>query len=145
MPGKVNPVMAEALIQVCAQVVGNDATITVGGQWGNFELNVMMPIMAHAIIQSIVILARGTTVFGERCVRGLEANAKRCEELVNNSLALATPLAPLLGYDQAAEIAKEAFRSHQTVRQVVLKRGLFSEKELDEIFDPAKMTRPNRG
>ena len=111
MPGKVNPVMSEALMQVCAQVIGNDATISWCGANGNFELNVMMPVLAHDILESIRLLANAVTVFAERCVDGIIANKERCEELVEYSMAMVTCLAPIIGYDKAAEIAKESAKT----------------------------------
>jgi fumarate hydratase class II len=134
--------MAESLMQVCGQVIGNDATISLGGLAGNFELNVMMPVMAHNLLQSIALLANGTTQFSEQCLKGLEANRERCESLVEESLAMCTALAPVIGYDQAAEIAKEAYASGKTVRQVALERKVLDEEELGRILDPYPMTEP---
>ena len=122
MPGKVNPVMAESLMQVCAQVIGNDAAIALGGLSGNFELNVMMPVMAHNLLQEIELLARAVRLFTDRCIRGLQADRRRCESLVEQSLAMVTALAPALGYDRAAQLAKQAFESGRTVREVALPR-----------------------
>src|SRR5690606_19400405 len=108
MPGKVNPVMSEMVLQVCAQVIGNDATIAWGNAVGStFELNVMMPVMAYNLLQSVSLLATASRVFADRCVAGLEADRERCESLVEQSLAMCTSLAPLIGYDEAAAIAKE--------------------------------------
>ncbi len=142
MPGKVNPVMAESLIQVCAQVVGNDAAVTVGGLDGHFELNVMIPLIAHNLLQSIELLANAATLFTERCVRGLEADRRRCESLVEESLAMVTALAPTVGYDRAAQIAKEAYDSGRTVREVAQSQEVLPEKELDHLLDPRPMTEP---
>ena len=142
MPGKVNPVMAESLMQVGSQVIGNDATITLGGLAGNFELNVMMPVMAHNLLQSIELLANGTVQFNEQCLVGLEADRERCESLVEESLAMCTALAPVIGYDQAAEIAKEAYRTRKTVREVAMERKVLPAAELDRILDPYPMTEP---
>jgi fumarate hydratase class II len=142
MPGKVNPVMAESLMQVCSQVIGNDATISLGGLSGNFELNVMMPVMAHNILQSIELLTNGATQFSEQCLKGLEANRERCESLVEESLAMCTALAPVIGYDQAAEIAKEAYAEGKTVRAVAREKKILSEEELERILDPYPMTEP---
>jgi fumarate hydratase class II len=142
MPGKVNPVMAESLIQVCAQVVGNDAAVTLGGLSGNFELNVMMPLIAHNLLQSIEILARAVTQFTQKCVLGLEADRRRCEALVEESLAMATALAPAIGYDRAAQIAKKAFESGKTVRETALTEQVLSREELEDILDPRPMTEP---
>ena len=142
MPGKVNPVMAEALLQVCAQTIGNDAAITLGGLSGNFELNVMMPMMAHNLLQSIDLLTNSVTQFDQRCLHGLAANRERCEELVEQSLAMCTILAPVLGYDQAAALAKQAAESGQTIREVVCASGLLPEDEIDRLLDPQPMTEP---
>ena len=142
MPGKVNPVMAEALILVAAQVIGHDAAITLGGLGGVFELNLMMPLLAYDLLRAIEWLANGTRAFTERCVVGIEANEERCREMVERSLALATALAPAVGYDEAAEIAKEAHRSGRTVRQVAEERGLLSPEELDAALNPYRMTEP---
>ena len=142
MPGKVNPVMAESLMQVCAQVIGNDAAITVSGLSGNFELNVMMPIMAHNLLQSIELLTRGGQLFSARCIQGLSANRERCEALVEQSLAMVTALAPELGYDRAAAIAKEAWEQNKTVREVVMEKKLLDETELSRLLDPRPMTAP---
>ncbi len=142
MPGKVNPVMAEALILVAAQVIGHDAAITLGGLGGVFELNLMMPLLAYDLLRAIEWLANGTRAFTEHCVVGIEANEERCREMVEQSLALATALAPVVGYDEAAEIAKEAHRSGRTVRQVAEERGLLSPEELDAALDPHRMTEP---
>jgi len=142
MPGKVNPVMAESLIQVCAQVVGNDAAITLGGLSGNFELNVMMPLIAFNLLQSISLLASGAENFADRCVRGLEADRERCEGQVERSLAMVTALVPGLGYDRAAEIAKQAVKTGKTVRQVILEEKLVPEEELARLLDPGPMTEP---
>ena len=145
MPGKVNPVMAESLIQVCAQVVGADAAITVGGLSGNFELNVMMPLMAYNLLQAIEILGNAVQLFSKRCVEGLEANRARCAELVEQSLAMVTILAPAIGYDRAADLAKQASASGKTIREVVREAKLLSDEELDKILDPWPMTEPGLG
>jgi fumarate hydratase class II len=140
MPGKVNPVMAESLMQACAQVVGNDATITLSGMTGNFELNVMMPVMAHNLLQSIDLLANATEQFNERCLQGLEADRERCEGLIEESLAMCTALAPAIGYDRAAAIAKQAHETGRTVREVALAEEVLPEAELNKLLDPRPMT-----
>jgi fumarate hydratase class II len=140
MPGKVNPVMAESLMQVCAQVVGNDAAITIGGLAGNFELNVMMPVMAHNLLQSIDLLANVVGQFNERCLQGLVADRERCEALIEESLAMCTALAPVIGYDRAAAIAKQAHETGKTVRQIALAEQVLSEEELQRLLDPRPMT-----
>ena len=140
MPGKVNPVMAESLMQVCAQVVGNDAAITIGGLAGNFELNVMMPVMAHNLLQSIDLLANVVGQFNERCLQGLMADRKRCEGLIEESLAMCTALAPAIGYDRAAAVAKHAHETGKTVREIALAEQVLPEEELNRLLDPRPMT-----
>ena len=142
MPGKVNPVMAEALIMVAAQVIGHDAAVTLGGLGGYFELNLMMPLIAYDVLRSIAWLANGVEAFTERCVVGIEANEARCQEMVERSLALATALAPIIGYDRAAEISKEAYRTGRTVRQVAAEWDVLPPEELDAVLDPVRMTEP---
>ena len=144
MPGKVNPVMSEMVLQVAAQVIGNDATIAfaASGLGSSFELNVMMPVMAYNLLQSIELLSRAARVFADRCVVGIEANRQRCESLVEQSLAMCTSLAPLIGYDHAADIAKEAFKSGKTVRQVAIERKLLDEATLNKATNPRRMTQP---
>ncbi len=141
MPGKVNPVIAESLTMVCAQVIGNDLTVTIAGQSGNFELNVMMPVTAYNLLTSVSLLAAGSRNFTERCVRGIGATEKG-PEMVERGLAICTALAPAIGYDAAAAISKEAFRSGRTVREVARELTQLSEQELDRILDPASMTEP---
>jgi fumarate hydratase class II len=142
MPGKVNPVIAESLIQVCAQVIGNDSAITLGGLSGNFELNVMMPLIAYNILQSIRLLANAVDSFSNQCIKGLNANRERCEEMIEKSLALATALTSKIGYDEAARIAKKAYEGGKTIRQIVEGEGLFSKEDLKLLFDPRSMTAP---
>ncbi|HKK28459.1 MAG TPA: class II fumarate hydratase [Gemmatimonadota bacterium] len=142
MPGKVNPVMAESVCQVAAQVIGNDAAVTVGGQAGNFELNVMIPVVIHNVLQSTAILASVSREFAERCVVGIEANEERCRRNAESTAALATALAPEIGYDRAARVAKRSLAEDLTLRDVVLEEGLLSEDELDRILDFRAMTEP---
>ena len=142
MPGKVNPVMAEALIMVAAQVIGYDAAITLGGIGSYFELNLMMPLMAHNLLSSIEMMANAVRAFTDRCVVGIQADEARCRETVERSLALATALAPVIGYDETAEIAKVAHRTGRTVREVATERGVLSPDELDAVLDARKMTEP---
>lgn len=144
MPGKVNPVAPEMMAMVSAQVIGNDAAITLGGQSGNFELNVMKPMIAYNLLQSIEILSNGARLLSMRCVRGLKANRKRCREAVEKSLAMCTALAPKIGYDKAAEIAKEAYRKDMTVREIVKEKGLLTAKEMERLLDAGRMTEPSR-
>jgi len=145
MPGKVNPVMSEMVLQVAAQVIGNDATIAfaASGLGSSFELNVMMPVMAYNLLQSIELLASAATVFADRCVKGLEANRERCESLVEQSLAMCTSLAPLIGYDKAAEVAKESHKTGKTIRQVTRERKLVDDAALAKALDPKRMTKPD--
>jgi fumarate hydratase class II len=140
MPGKVNPVLCEMLIQVGAQVIGNDVTITFGNAFGNFELNVMLPVIGFNLLQSIEILANGTRVFAEHCVSGLKANKSRCEATVERSLAMATALAPVIGYDQASLVAKEAYESARTISEVAREKTKLSKGEIDQLLDPRKQT-----
>ncbi len=141
MPGKVNPVIAESVCMVCAQVMGNHTTITVGGQSGNFEINVMMPIVAYNLLQSISLLAAAARNFNEQCVKGLKATTKG-PEMVERGLAICTALAPVIGYDAAAALAKEAHRTGKTIREVAREKTNLSEEELARILDPARMTEP---
>ncbi|HEU0039512.1 MAG TPA: class II fumarate hydratase, partial [Verrucomicrobiae bacterium] len=140
MPGKVNPVMCEMVIQVGAQVIGNDATITFGGTSGNFELNTAMPLIAYNLLQSIELLANACGVFTQRCVNGLEADIQRCESNLERSLAMCTALAPVIGYDQAARIAKAAAETGRTVREVALEISGLSKENLDELLDAKRQT-----
>jgi len=142
MPGKVNPVMSEALMMVAARVTGNHTTITVGGQRGNFELNVMMPVMAHALLESITILAGAVRAFTDRCVVGITANEDRCRELLEKNPSIATALNPYIGYDRAAEVAKQAAKEKRSVRDVVKEMALLPEDQLDEALDVRSMTEP---
>lgn len=140
MPGKVNPVMSESLMQVCTQVIGNDATVTWAGANGNLDLNVMMPVMAHNLLESIRLLSAATRLFADRCVAGIVANRERCESLIEKSLALVTGLAPIIGYDLAADIARESTATGKTVREICRTRQILSEEKLAEALDPGKMT-----
>jgi len=142
MPGKVNPVMCESVLQVAAHVIGCDATITICGQAGNFELNVMMPIMTLRLLEAITFSASVVKAFTEKCVVGIEANKKRCEEMIEKSLAMVTSLAPVIGYDAAAKIAKESFTTGKTVREVARARKVLPEEKLKKILDPWRMTEP---
>ncbi|RJP81089.1 MAG: class II fumarate hydratase [Desulfobacteraceae bacterium] len=134
MPGKVNPVIPEALIQAAAQVMGNDTTLMICGQGGYFELNTMMPLMAHNILYSIRLLSTSTRVFAEKCVSGIVADRAACNAYVERSLALVTYLVPEIGYDRSAEIAKIAFETGRTIREVVIEKKLFSDDQCNEIF-----------
>lgn len=142
MPGKVNPVMCEMLIQVCAQVMGNDTAVAIACRDGHYELNVMMPVMAHNLLESIRILGSAVSVFNDRCAAGIEANKERCAELIEGSLAMCTSLAPLVGYDKAAAIAKEAYATGKTVREIARAQKVLSNAELNKALDPMSMTKP---
>jgi fumarate hydratase class II len=143
MPGKVNPVMSEMLMQVAAQTIGNDATVAWAGAIGStFELNVMMPVIAYNLLQSIALLTQGAHIFALRCIAGLTANRQRCESLVEQSLAMCTALAPVIGYDQAAEIAKQSMATGKTVRQVAAERKVLDPATLEKVLDPRRMTSP---
>ncbi|HZU17642.1 MAG TPA: lyase family protein, partial [Candidatus Dormibacteraeota bacterium] len=142
MPGKVNPVIVESLIMVVARVVGNDATIGFSQTGSLLELNVMMPVAAVSLLESVELLANAARNFSVRCVEGLQAT-ERGPELVERGLMLATALAPVIGYDEAARLAKEAYRTGRTIRELARERG-FEEAELTRILDPARMTEPSR-
>jgi fumarate hydratase class II len=142
MPGKVNPVIAESLMMACAQVIGNDTVVALGGMSGSFELNVMMPVMAHALLQSVHLLGASAANFSERCVEGLTADRQRAEALVEQSLSLCSALVPKIGYDRAAEIAKTASTQGRTVRDVAREQKLMPDEELDRILDHRRQTEP---
>jgi len=139
MPGKVNPVLIESMIQVGARVMGNDVTITAANASGVLELNVAMPLMGFVIAESIDLLANTSRLLAENYISGILANADRCEELVEKSLALVTPLAEKVGYDKAAELAKEAFKEGKTIRELVKEKGVLTDEEIGEVLDPKKM------
>jgi fumarate hydratase class II len=140
MPGKVNPVIPESVIQVAAQVIGNDACITIGGLIGYFQLNTMLPVIAYNLLQSITLLGNVSQIFVDNCIVGIRANEARCAELIELSLAMCTALAPVIGYDAAAKIAKESHETGKTVRQVALEHQVLPEEELKRILDPWRMT-----
>jgi fumarate hydratase class II len=142
MPGKVNPVMCEMLMQVCTQVIGADTTVTWAGANGNFDLNVMMPVMAYNLLESIRLLTNAANIFRTRCVDGITANIERCNELVEYSMAMVTSLAPIIGYDRAAEIAKESAKTGRTVREICREKKVLPEDELTKALDPVEMTKP---
>jgi fumarate hydratase class II len=145
MPGKVNPVIAESLIMVCAQVQGNDLAVSLGGQWGSFELNTMLPLIAHNLLESIALLANAAGNFATACVAGITADRERCEGLVEQSLAMVTVLAPVIGYDRAAQIAKTAHQQRRTVREVLLAEQVLPEAEVARLLDARRMTEPGSG
>jgi fumarate hydratase class II len=147
MPGKVNPVLPEAMSMVCAQVVGNDATIAFAGASGNFELNVMMPVMAANLLESVRLLSHAARLLADRCVVGIEAEVDHCRELAESSPSIATPLNRVIGYENAAAVAKRAVKERRTIREVVLdegyvERGVLNEQQLDDALDVLSMTHP---
>ena len=142
MPGKVNPVMSEAVTMVCAQVMGNDVAVNIGGASGNFELNVFLPVMAINLLDSIQFLSGAAVAFTDNCVEGIEANEARCLETVERNLAICTSLAPVIGYDEAATLSKVAFKENKSIREVALERGTLSAEELDRLLDFRSMTEP---
>ena len=142
MPGKVNPTQSEAVTMVCVKVIGNHNGITMAGSHGHFELNVFKPLIAHNILQSIEIMADSAKTFAEYCVKGIKADTKRIKYLLDNSLMLVTALAPKIGYDKAAKIAKTAHKNGTTLKEEVIKSGVLGEKEYDKIMNPMLMTKP---
>ena len=143
MPGKVNPVMCESMMQVAARVLGNDQTVALSGAaGGQFQLNIMMPVMGHATLESIRLMASATRAFVDFCAEGMEANAEACEASVEKSLSMVTSLNPLIGYEKAAALAKEAFKSGKTIRELCREEGVLPEKTLNDALDPWSMTEP---
>jgi fumarate hydratase class II len=149
MPGKVNPVLPEAVTQVAAQVIGNDAAVTVGGLSGAFELNVYIPMMARNILESFTLLSNVSKLFAEKCIDGLIANEGRLRDLAESSPSIVTPLNSAIGYEEAAKVAKEALKERKTIRQTVIDRGLIgdklSEEELDKRLDVLAMSKVKDG
>jgi fumarate hydratase class II len=149
MPGKVNPVLPEAVTQVAAQVIGNDAAVTVGGLSGAFELNVYIPMMARNVLESFTLLSNVSKLFAERCIDGLIANEAHLRDLAESSPSIVTPLNSAIGYEEAAKVAKEALKERKTIRQTVIDRGLIgdklSEEELDKRLDVLKMAKVKQG
>ena len=142
MPGKINPTQSEAVTMVCIKVIGNHNGITMAGSHGHFELNVFKPLIAHNILQSIEIMADSAKTFALYCVKGIKADKKRIKYLLDNSLMLVTALAPKIGYDKAAKIAKDAHKNETTLKEEIIKSGILSEKEYDRIMNPMLMTKP---
>jgi fumarate hydratase class II len=144
MPGKVNPVMSEMVLQVAAQVVGNDAAVAYAASpiGSTFELNVMMPVMAHNLLQSIALLSAAARCFTDKCVTGIQPNRERCAELVERSLSMVTSLVPLIGYDRSAELAKESLRTDKTIRELAEEKKVLPPDKLAKALDPARMTEP---
>src|SRR5687767_14212049 len=147
MPGKVNPVICESVRQVCAQVMGNDATVAFAGSQGDFELNTMLPVMALNLLEAIDILANVVDLFAEKCIVGLEANEEVARAYAEGSPSIVTPLNRYLGYEEAASIAKESLKERKTIREVVLERGhvpsKLSEADLDRALDVLRMANPH--
>ena len=142
MPGKVNPVILEAVRMVCAQVMGNDAVISIANSMGDFQLNVMLPVIAHNIIQSITILANASQLLAEKAIKGFEVNEKHILELIHMNPIIATVLNPIIGYDKAAEVVKKALKERKTVKQVVVEKGYLSKEKAEKILKPEVMTKP---
>jgi fumarate hydratase class II len=150
MPGKVNPVIPEAVCQVVAQVIGNDAAVAFGGGAGNFELNVMLPVIARNLLESIRLLANISRLFADKCVDGIEADVERCRRYAESSPSIVTPLNKYIGYEEAASVAKQSLKEEKTIREVVIERGYIAagkltEAQLDEALDVLSMTRPAQG
>ena len=147
MPGKVNPVVPEATLMVCAQVIGNDAAVTFAGASGNFELNVMMPVLARNVLESLRLLANASRLLADRCIDGITADVERCREMAESSPSVVTPLNRYIGYEAAAKVAKQSLAERKTIRQVVIERGHvergdLTEEQLDEALDVLRMTHP---
>ncbi len=143
MPGKVNPVMCESMMQVAARVMGNDQTVAISGAaGGQFQLNIMMPVMGHATLESVRLMAAVTRAFIDFCAEGLEANVQQCEASVEQSLSMVTSLNPLIGYDKAAALVKQAFKTGRTIRDLCVEEGILPENTLNEALDPVRMTEP---
>ena len=142
MPGKVNPTQSEAVTMVCVKVIGNHNGITMAGSHGHFELNVFKPLIIHNILQSIEIMSDSAKAFSLYCVKNIKADKKRIKYLLDNSLMLVTALAPKIGYDKAAKIAKAAHKNGTTLKEEIVKLGILSGKEYDEVMNPIKMTKP---
>jgi fumarate hydratase class II len=141
MPGKVNPVVCEAVTQVAAQVMGNDAAVAFAGSQGNFELNVYLPVIARNLLQSIGLLANVTRVFADKCIAGIEANVERLREFAESSPSIGTALNPFIGYDKAAELVKKSIATGRSIRELVREEGLMTDEELDQALDVLGMTK----
>ncbi len=145
MPGKVNPVIPEVVNQIAFLVIGNDLTVTLAAEAGQLQLNVMEPIIAHSIFESIEVLKNGMFTLRHRCIDGITANVENCRRMVQNSIGLVTALNPVLGYEVATDLAKEALRTNRSVYDLVLERGLLSTEQLDRLLTPENMIRPPEG
>ncbi len=144
MPGKVNPVICESTLQVCAQVVSNDLAITLGAQSGAFELNVMLPLIGYNLIQSINILSNSINVFNDKLLKDLKVDKQKCESYIEKSLSMCTILVPIIGYDKTAEIAYEAYENNKTIKELLIEKNILSKNEINKILDPMKMTFPSK-
>ncbi|MBI2981229.1 MAG: class II fumarate hydratase [Deltaproteobacteria bacterium] len=142
MPGKINPVIPESVMQVAAQVQGNDLAVQIGGQQGNFELNVMMPVIAGNLFESIELLTNASIMFADKCVSGIQVNRERCQELLDKSLMLVTNLNPVIGYDKAAAVAKKAYRENRSVREILLSEKILTADQVEKLLDPKAMLSP---
>lgn len=143
MPGKVNPVIAESMLMVCARVIANDSVSTFGGVLGsNFELNVMMPVISSSMLESVRLLSNASRNFSEKCIKGIEPDVERLNNLAEASIAICTALAPKIGYDKAAALAKKAFSTGKPLRQVALEESVLPKEELDQVLDLMNMTKP---
>jgi aspartate ammonia-lyase len=144
MPGKVNPVMAEMLNMLCYHVMGNDHCVSMAAQAGQLELNVMMPIIAHNLLESLTILKNAINIFPEKCIDGITANVEICNRYADSTLGLATVLNPFIGYLAAAEVVKESMKTGKSIKQIVKERKLLSEEDFAKLFDPANLTEPRK-
>jgi len=144
MPGKVNPVICESMLQVCVQVIANDLAITLGAQGGAFELNVMLPLIGNNLIESINILSNAITMFNDKLLKDLKVDKKKCEDYIEKSLSMCTILVPIIGYDKTAQIAYEAYETGKTIRELLLEKNILSDMEVKKILDPSKMTHPSK-
>ena len=142
MPGKVNPVICESMIQVCSQVIANDMAISLGGLGSVFELNLMLPLIAHNILFSINILSNSVNIFVDKLLVDIKANSEKCEGYIEGSLAMCTSLVPEIGYDKSAQIAYEAFKKNKTIKQVLKDNKVLSDKKIEKLLDPKLMIKP---
>jgi len=142
MPGKINPTQCEAVTMVCVKVIGNHNGITMAGSHGHFELNVFKPLIIHNILQSIHIMADSAKSFANYCIKGLKADREKIKKTLDNSLMLVTALSPKIGYDNAAKIAKKAYKNGTTLKEEAIKSGLINNKDYDKVVDPKKMVKP---
>ena len=142
MPGKVNPVICESMLQVCAQIIANDLAITLGAQGGAFELNVMLPLIANNLVQSINLLSNGIVMFNDKLLKNLKVDKEKCEDYIEKSLSMCTILVPVIGYDKTAQIAYEAYETGKTIRELLLDKNILSDMEVKKFLNPSKMTQP---